>query len=997
MPETPDIWLSNFQANIQDVGPDGANQQEPKVIQLSNGNIVVFWVDRSNADPASPAEEDIVGQIFDPTGKRIGSEFLANQLYTSHDESDFDVAALDDGRFAVVFADDEGTAFDETDDAIRMTIWKTDETGVISTSTSTVASTTTAGDIVRSPSVTAQPDGTFAVAYEFYDASRAETYLRFRRADVFGTLGPEEIALSGGTGAGESTDVAALSSGDYAFVFELPGVDSALGVRIMDGVSGSVSAATYVASTDSNGLQDMDASIVGLTGSRFVIAWESNGATSFQMYNNSGSTFGAVQQVFNPKGVTYADPHLIALSDGGFVIVHDATSSDKLHVQRYDAAGNPVGNIVEFEIGLEIMPHGIGLADGRFAFVWTVGANIGTGSGLNVRLAILDPRPGANVPVTYGDDRWQIGTIGDDSIDAYAATEIVEAWDGNDTVQGDAGGMTFFGGRGHDSISANGSGDLSYGGSGDDAIASGDGGDTVYGGAGYDLYRHSPQGNGADFDGGSGDDTLDLSFFETASNGTAFEVDLDGETYDFTAQQGAAVQTYALTGVENVFGSMFADTIMGSIDANLLTGQSGDDSIIGGADNDTIEGGDGSDHLSGNDGADQMSGDDGDDTVIGGSGDDTIFGGKGDDSLMGGQHRDSILGGSGDDTIFGHAGDSWLYGGAGNDQLQGGAEEDFIYGGSGDDTITDLTNEAEDIFDGGAGNNDLFVSDLTWFTNVVFDMVDERLELGPDFFRATFRNFEHLTIGGAAGVIGDDKSNHIVMTTTAGTVRNDNDIDAGAGNDTVQSGIHDDDVSGGAGADILWGGSGDDAISGDSGDDTIEGNLGADTLSGGAGEDRFMWRNGDGSDTIGGGSGEDTLYGGNNNDTLRGNDGDDRLFGGRGGDFSNGGKQHDWIDGEDGDDTLDGANGMDTIYGDTGQDLIFGGKSNDEVYGGSDNDTIRGNEGKDLLYGDQGNDSLMGGNQDDTLRGGTGNDTLLGQNGFDLLHTLVRDLLVTEG
>ncbi|MGB2202132.1 MAG: calcium-binding protein, partial [Pseudooceanicola atlanticus] len=921
-----------------------------------------------------------------------------------------------------------------------MTIWKTDETGVISTSTSTVASTTTAGDIVRSPSVTAQPDGTFAVAYEFYDASRAETYLRFRRGDVFGTLGPEEIALSGGTGPGESTDVAALSSGDYAFVFELPGVDSALGVRIMDGVSGSVSPATYVASTDSNGLQDMDASIVGLTGSRFVIAWESNGATSFQMYNNTGSTFGAVQQVFNPKGVTYADPHLIALGDGGFVIVHDATSSDKLHVQRYDAAGTPVGNIVEFETGLEIMPHGIGLADGRFALVWTVGANIGTGSGLNVRLAILDPRPGANVPVTYGDDQWQIGTIGDDDIDPHAATEIVEAWDGNDTVQGDAGGMTFFGGRGHDSISADGSGDLSYGGSGDDTIASGDGGDTVYGGAGDDLYRHSPQGNGADFDGGSGDDTLDLSFFETASNGTAFEVDLDDETYDYTAQQGAAIQTYALTGVENVFGSMFADTITGSIDANLLTGESGDDSIVGGADNDTIEGGDGSDHLSGNDGADEMSGDDGNDTVIGGSGDDTIFGGKGDDSLMGGQHRDSILGGSGDDTIFGHAGDSWLYGGAGDDQLQGGAEEDFIYGGSGDDTITDVTNEAEDVFDGGAGHNDLFVSDLTWFTNVTFDMVDERLELGPDFFRATFRNFEHLTIGGAAGVIGDAKSNHIVMTTTAGTVRNDNDIDAGAGNDTVQSGIHDDDVSGGAGADILWGGSGDDANSGDSGDDSIEGNLGADTLSGGAGDDRFMWRNGDGSDTVDGGSGDDTLVlllsslgdttlfdestgivfqrtnlgtftidltgveivqqlggagddtlGGHSgqdvilgdlgNDSLQGFDGNDALHGASGDDTLDGGAGGDSMTGGSGADSMDGGSGSDGLFGGSGADTIKGDDGHDDIFGSSGDDVLRGNKGRDTLSGDEGADLLVGGDHDDILYGASGDDTLVGQEG----------------
>ena len=78
-----------------------------------------------------------------------------------------------------------------------------------------------------------------------------------------------------------------------------------------------------------------------------------------------------------------------------------------------------------------------------------------------------------------------------------------------------------------------------------------------------------------------------------------------------------------------------------------------------------------------------------------------------------------------------------------------------------------------------------------------------------------------------------------------------------AGNDTVFGSDDDDEIDGGAGNDSLRGDAGNDVISGDIGDDTISGGYGNDLLDGWAGNDSI---NGDdGIDKIYGGPGDDVI------------------------------------------------------------------------------------------------------------------------------------------
>lgn len=208
---------------------------------------------------------------------------------------------------------------------------------------------------------------------------------------------------------------------------------------------------------------------------------------------------------------------------------------------------------------------------------------------------------------------------------------------------------------------------------------------------------------------------------------------------------GGTAQGDVLSGIENVEGSSFNDTLTGDGGDNVLTGGDGADSLVGGAGNDTLLGGNGNDTLVGGAGADSLDGGSGvdrvdysgsaaainidlktgiglggdaqgdtlnaiedaigsafDDTIIGSDGANVLQGGAGNDAIHGGSDAsaDSILGGDGKDLITetgGAGSNDTISGGAGSDTISAGGGADTIAGGTGDDQLT------------GGDGNDVFV------------------------------------------------------------------------------------------------------------------------------------------------------------------------------------------------------------------------------------------------------------------------------------------------
>jgi Ca2+-binding RTX toxin-like protein len=331
-----------------------------------------------------------------------------------------------------------------------------------------------------------------------------------------------------------------------------------------------------------------------------------------------------------------------------------------------------------------------------------------------------------------------------------------------DLMAGQGGADRLLGLADKDDIRGNGGDDELAGGSGDDRLQGGDGDDLLQGGSGDDRIEGGNGLDGVSYSGAAGGIAIDLlSTGPQDSGGAGFD---------------------ELTGIENVVGSAFADSLRGSAGDNR------------------IDGGGGRDLLFGRGGNDRLFGDGGDDVLAGGAGDDKLHGGLGDDVFL--------VGDAGDEAIEGFEG--------GRDLVR--AEIDFTIGDNIENlrligrAATGTGNALDNWIVGNDGNNILYGLDGS---------DDTRGQRGSDEIH---------------GGDGDDRSYGGL---------GDDVIYGDAGNDRLTGEGGDDDVRGGADDDALYGRGGADALNGGEGDDRLIGGSGVDRITGGTGLDVFAFDKGD--------------------------------------------------------------------------------------------------------------------------------------------------------
>jgi Ca2+-binding RTX toxin-like protein len=188
------------------------------------------------------------------------------------------------------------------------------------------------------------------------------------------------------------------------------------------------------------------------------------------------------------------------------------------------------------------------------------------------------------------------------------------------------------------------------GGANDDNLIGNGGNDDLIGGAGNDLYGFSGAQLGSDVIYENASVDTDVLHFTAHARGININL------ASTAAQQVSADLTLRIsssTGIEDVAGSLFGDTIRGNSRNNRLDGNSGDDWIYGEAGDDTLNGSLGNDHVYGGAGNDTLTGMGGNDHLYGEAGLDNLDGGAGNDLLDGGLDGvvDRLTGGSGQDTF----------------------------------------------------------------------------------------------------------------------------------------------------------------------------------------------------------------------------------------------------------------------------------------------------------------------------------------------------------
>lgn len=592
----------------------------------------------------------------------------------------------------------------------------------------------------------------------------------------------------------------------------------------------------------------------------------------------------------------------------------------------------------------------------------------------------------------------QLGTSGQDILEAVTGNAELYGGDGNDALHGNAGDNYFDGGYGSDTL---------YGGDGNDRYLIVDGGDRIF-----------------EFEDGGIDEV---------------------QTWvDYSLPFNVENLTLLGSGDTGALGNSLNNLLTGNAGRNVLRGAEGQDVIIGGLGADALEGGLGAPdrfvYLS----ADDSIASSADHIVVFEHGIDVIdltavaplaftfieqpshiFGSwpwasvfshftevrvttasgttmtiwvhgqatladfNVNAPLSGTAINDTLIGSSADDEIDGGAGNDTLIGLAGNDRLDGGEGNDILDGGEGEDEILYLSAPS-------AVN-----------VNLALDGAQNTGGAGVD----TLVSIERVRGSNYGDVLRGDAGANVLVGEGG-----DDRLFGGAGNDIVTGGEGYDRMYGGAGDDFYYvvdatdftyenAGEGTDYVSSSVDHQLREnvehlvivgsaligkGNVLGNSIQGNDQNNRLYGY--DGNDNIGGNAGDDYLFGGAGNDVLSGWTGYDRMYGGTGDDIYIVSDTTDYAYenvGEGTDKVLAGINhtlrdNIENLELSGPEDLRgYGNALDNRIDGGGGNNLLYGRDGADWLRGNDGNDIVYGENGDDRLEGGAGQDRFYGGSGFD--------------
>lgn len=486
------------------------------------------------------------------------------------------------------------------------------------------------------------------------------------------------------------------------------------------------------------------------------------------------------------------------------------------------------------------------------------------------------------------------GGFGADSIFGKESNDFIYGKQGNDTLQGNLGDDVLMGGEGNDKLYGDSyrysmSWGHEYTDTGNDTLAGGAGNDELAGGNGNDTYMFGV-GDGQDiiYDaGGSSSDVISFKagiseediYLHRMGNDLYLRIndttdDVTIKNFFYTADGGVGV----VEQVRFADGTVWNEAVLREKARHITKSYANSD---------------GSSTMYGYDGQQDIAHGDSLDNKIGTySGNDLLYGNDGNDTLQGGDGDDMVLGGSGNDKVYGDTFSMYSaqYSGMGDDTLDGGSGNDFLGGGNGNDTyIHGIGYGQDEVYDSsGTGSLDTvsFKAGIAPEDIYLHRRSDDLyLRIGNSTDSITIKSFFY-TGGGAVGagvieqvVFADgtiwneallrEKARHLTESYV-----NSNGTTTMYGYNNQQDIVHGDTLGNVVYAyssnDVIYGNDGNDKLHGGDGDDMIIGESGNDNLYG----DNYnpnSWSSpwtGIGDDVLNGGIGDDSLNGGDGNDTY---------------------------------------------------------------------------------------------------------------------------------
>ncbi|WP_421724295.1 calcium-binding protein [Bauldia sp.] len=395
---TPTVITPEFQLPYQ----AGTDQDNPNVIALPDGRFFVVWVDDNGDNEFITADgEDIVGQFFGADGTPDGDPFQVNVTFEDGDQVDPVALASPNSAVAVLFEDEE-----PVEDQIIFTLILDD--AVDSSSPIIVGNT---------PQIDPTATGGLNVVFDRDN----DVFLFLFNFDELGD--PIEVPVITGFTDVIETSLAVL--GDDTVVVAAT-VDDALGNANVVFQRYDPAAEAPVGSlitVDEGNDQYEDLKIISLATGGFVVTYtEVEGVTSSTVKIVIFGSNGTVLETITPDvGDNTEDSTLVPLANGDFIAFWNNATEETAYGQRFDPTGDPVGDqfvagdtepvsdmtaAVSTDGNLFVVYEAVGGSDGMFGTVFDIDGVAGSGVAPGEP---LDPsaiwKPEFQLPKTDGADQ----------------------------------------------------------------------------------------------------------------------------------------------------------------------------------------------------------------------------------------------------------------------------------------------------------------------------------------------------------------------------------------------------------------------------------------------------------------------------------------------------------------------------------------------------------------------------------------------------------------
>lgn len=433
-------------------------QNAPRLTALSDGRFAAVWLDEVIGNII-----EIKAQIVLADGTPSGETFTVH-TFSDTDQTQPDIAVLENGGFVVTWTTAGGTGGDGSLEAVKGRVF--DSAGVPASGEFQVNSIALGRQTLST--VTALKDGGFAVTFQ---VPTGNNDIAMRLFDADGTPRGAEFAVANGASTIQrQPDVATLDNGNVVVVWQqafgsVPDTNKAgIAARIFTAAGVAVTGVFGVNTTTAG--DQLDAEVAALAGGGFVVTWMDNsrsgGDTSLnavraQRFDDAGAKLGGEILVNTNTTGNQNAPAVIGLSDGRFIIAwtdQGASTGWDINAQLFNADGTPSGS--EFLVSGVIENNQTGatlteLSDGRVAVGWHGPQFLG-GESSDIGGQIIDPREAAIRFSGTAADEIAVGTRFNDRLSGGKGNDRLFGADRKDTLDGGNGNDRLDGGLGVDAL-----------------------------------------------------------------------------------------------------------------------------------------------------------------------------------------------------------------------------------------------------------------------------------------------------------------------------------------------------------------------------------------------------------------------------------------------------------------------------------------------------------------------------------------------------------------